>query len=172
MDVHSQPAEPSRLSDDDDGHAAAPPTESLRDAGRHLAELKAYFQHYLDAKVDSAKLSFKKFVVVMVFSLVGLLIAGAILATAGALLMIGLASMIGSWFSPPKPWVGQLIVGVIVLIGAPTATWFTLRRVTGLCCLTTRARYERKHARQRVRFGRDVAQAATDTPAGGEVGNG
>jgi len=155
-----------------DGTDAPSPTESLREAGLHLSEVKAYFQHYLDAKSDSVKLSFKKFVVTMIVSFVGLLIAGAMLATAAALLMIGMASMIGSWFSPPKPWVGQLIVGAIVLIGAPTATWFVLRRVTGLCCLNTRARYERKHAQERVRFGRDVAQTAAGAPAGGEVGNG
>jgi len=167
MEVHS----PSTAREQDDG-ATPPPAESLRDAGRHVAELKAYFQHYLETKSDSVKLSFKKFVVTMVFSLVGLLIAGAMLATAGALLMIGLASMIGSWFSPPKPWVGELIVGVIVLIGAPTATWFVLRRVTGLCCQTTRARYERKYAQQRLRYGRDVPQAAATAPSEGEADHG
>ena len=176
MDVESKPTDPtgsSRLSDDDGHNSKASPAESLHKAGRHLAELKAYVQHYLDAKSDSVKLSFKKFIATMILSFVGLLIAGAMLATAGALLMIGLASMIGSWFSPPKPWVGQLIVGVIVLIGAPTAPWLVLRRVMGLCCQTTRTRYERKHARQRMRFGRDVAQAAAaEAPARGEVGNG
>jgi hypothetical protein len=140
----------------------ADPTSSLRDAGRHLAELKAFAQDYLDARVDSVKLSFKKFVVVMVFAAVGLLIAGAMMATGGALLMIGIAQAIGALFDPPKPWIGQLIVGLVVVIGAPTATWFTLRYVTGLCCQDTRKRYDRKHALQRAINGRDVNDAAAE----------
>lgn len=156
MDVNTkQDGETTRWQD-------AEPTSSLRDAGRHLAELKAFAQHYLEARADSAKLGFKKFVVIMVFALVGLLLAGAMLATAAALLMIGISQAIGALFDPPKSWVGYLIVGVIVVVGAPTATWFTLRYVTGLCCQSTRKRYDRKHAIQRAVNGRDVNQAAAE----------
>lgn len=154
MDVNTKQDEGSTRWVDSD------PSGSLRDAGRHLAELKAFAQNYIDARLDSVKLGFKKFVVIMIFAAVGLLIAGAMLAAAGAMLMIGIAQAIGAAFDPPKPWIGYLIVGAVAVIGAPTATWFILRYVTGLCCQQTRERYDRKHALQRAINGRDVNDAA------------
>jgi hypothetical protein len=59
-----------------------------------------------------------------------------------------------------------VIVGLVVLVGAPTGTWLVLRRVMGLSRASARARYERKHAIQRARFGRDVAEAGSESGHG------
>src|SRR4051794_4376294 len=87
----------SRLNDFDDPPA---PGDSLRSAGRHLSELKAYLGHFLSAKSDAMKLSLKRVVIFIGLGLAGLVVGGAMLAAAGVLLLSGLAHAIGAIFEP------------------------------------------------------------------------
>jgi hypothetical protein len=145
-----------------------PPGESIRAAGLYLAELKTYLGHYLTAKSDAFKLSFKRAAIFAGLGLVALVVAGGLLITAAALLLIGVASAIGALFEPDRPWVGQLIVGGVVLFGAAGATWFMLGKITARSREMTVTKYELKHNQQRAQFGHDVAErSGIDRPAPG-----
>jgi len=154
----------SRLDDAADDGAVPSPVDSLKSAGRYFAEFQAFLGHYLSAKADLLKLSVRKIVMMVALGVVGLIIGGAALATAGVMLLVGLANAIGAIFEPDKPWVGQLIVSVLVIGGVIAMIMMVTRKMTGASKARTVAKYEAKRADQRAHFGEDVAQRASQAP--------
>ena len=142
--------------------ADAPPTEALKAAGQFLSELKTYVGHYLAIKADGLKLSLKRLVLFIGLGLVGLVVGGGLLITAAVLLLMGIANGIGKLFEPDQPWVGQLVVGLLVLGGALLATWMALKKITNSSRAATVAKYERKHSEQRAQLGHDVVERASE----------
>jgi hypothetical protein len=144
------------------GHSE-PPGEALTDAARHFAQLKEYFGHYVSAKLDGVKLTFRRLIIFMILGVVGLLAGGTMIIAAAVMLLQGLANAIGAIFDPDKPWVGQLIVSVLVLGGVVGGTMLLVRKMTGASKSRTVAKYDLKHDQQRERFGQDVAAAARES---------
>jgi hypothetical protein len=140
-----------------------PPQEALKSAGRYLGELKAYAGNYLAAKLDGMKLSVKRLVIFAGLGVVGLIIAGGLLVTAAVLLLNGLANLLATVFSPPKPWFGQLIVGFVVIAGALAGTWLLLRRITNASKQATIQKYQAMHDQQRREYGHDVSERSRQT---------
>jgi len=170
--THAAPQTPdsgrprSASSDGTDGHGsvhdvqAESPADSIRHAGNLLAELKSFASNYLAAKGDALKLSLKRGVIFAGLGVVGLIAAGGMLVTAVVLLLMGIANAIGKLFDPDQPWVGQVVVGVLILGGTGLGAWLMLRKITNRSREQTVAKYEQRHNEQRRKFGHDVRQHA------------
>ena len=139
---------------------------ALRDAARHLGEAKEYASNFLAAKADAAKLSMRRVVLMIgLFVIAGITGAG-ILITAAVLLINGLATGIGHLFNPDKVWLGQIIVGLIVVLGANLGVFLMIRSAIRASRDRTVQKYEARHNEQRSRYGHDVTTAAADVAAG------
>jgi len=136
------------------------PTEAFKEAGTHFNELKEYATHYVAAKADAMKASVRNLGLYAALGVVGALVGGAIVVTAGVLLMIGLAGAIGAIFEPDMPWVGHLAVGLIVLGGIGVGTMVFLKKFTAGSRERTVKKYESREQQQRVQFGHDVHERA------------
>src|SRR5262249_19560597 len=127
-----------------------------------LAEFRAFLAHYLATKADAAKLSIRKIVFATALGILGLLAGSALLIAAIVILLMGIANAIGAIFTPPKPWVGELVVGVVVLATVGIGAVIAMRKFIGASRARTVAKYESKHAQERRKFGHDVNDVAKD----------
>jgi len=141
------------------------PTDAFKNAATHLAEFKSFLGSYVSAKADAAKVSMRRLLIAVALGIVGGIVGIAFLIVAASMLLNGLANAIGAIFEPDKPWVGQLIVGALVLGGAVAGTILAVRKMTGASRKKTVAKYESQHAEQRRRFGHDVRDAAAGQSA-------
>ena len=135
------------------------PMNALRDAARHLGEAKEYASNFLAAKADAAKLSFRRLgLMIGLFVIAGMTGAG-ILITAAVLLINGLATGIGHLFDPDKVWLGQIIVGLLVVLAANVGMFLMIRSAMRASRDRTVQKYEARHNEQRSRYGHDVTNA-------------
>jgi Putative Actinobacterial Holin-X, holin superfamily III len=149
-----------------DGPRAAPAT-AFRAASDRFAELKSYAGDYLSARIDLAKLSIRRLIMMAALGVLALVAAGGLLLTAVVLLLVGIAHGIGNAFTPAKPWLGDLIVSVAVLAGTTLAVVLGVRKITGASRSKTVTKYESRHEQQRGKFGRDVTSGSAGTDFGG-----
>jgi hypothetical protein len=77
------------------------------------------------------------------------------------LLLSGIAGGLGELLGD-RPWLGGIIVSVVILIVGGLACWIVYRRVKSAGLKSIRRRYEKRQAKQRARFGREVEQAAEE----------
>jgi hypothetical protein len=140
---------------------ATSPNEALHAAKVHFAELREYLSYYMAAKSDGIKSSFRNLGLLIGLGVVGLMLGGAIVVTAGVLLLTGLAGGIGALFGG-RLWLGQLIVGLL-LVGAVGggAIWF-YSRATRAARERTMKKYESRKRQQRDQFRTDVAERAAE----------
>jgi hypothetical protein len=124
-----------------------------------LRELNEYFTYYLAAKVDGIKLSLQKTVMWAVLGVLGLLVVAAVIVTSTVLLLTGLAGGLGILFDH-QPWLGNLTVGVLVLVVLGVAVYFGCSQLTTGFWKRTVTKYERYQARQRAAFGYTVSDKA------------
>jgi hypothetical protein len=82
------------------------------------------------------------------------------------LLINGLATGVGQIFDPDKAWLGQIIVGLLLVVGVNVLIFVMIRKMLGASRDRTVQKYESRHNQQRSRFGRDVPTAASDIAAG------
>jgi hypothetical protein len=145
------------------GHdASAAAAESLKKVGLHLGELKEYAGLYVAAKLDSLKLTLRNVALYAALGIVGAIVGMGLLITAAALLLTGLAGAIGAIFDPDKPWVGALVVGLIVLAVAFGGVILVMRKLTGASRKATMQKYEDRKRDERARFGHDVQERARE----------
>ena len=142
------------------------PADALREASAHFAELKEYATYYLAAKVDGIKVTVRNIGLYAALGLVGAIIGTAVLVTAGVMLLLGLAGAIGAIFDPDKPWVGHLVVSLLVIGGVVGGALFFMKRLTKTGRQQTIQKYESRAQQQRVQFGRDVHERAGEAKAG------
>jgi hypothetical protein len=138
--------------------AEAPPGEAFKRAAGNFAELKDYLGYFVAAKLDGIKLSFRNLGLYAVLGVLALIAGGAIIVTAAVLLLTGLAGAIGAIFDPDKPWVGQIVVGLLVLGGLAGGTIMFLKKFTKASRERTVKKYESRQRQQRVDYGHDVAE--------------
>jgi hypothetical protein len=126
-----------------------------------LAEIKAYGRHFLGAKADGFIATAKKIAIYAALGVVGLLAAAGIVFTACFLLLRGLASILGRalWH---QEWLGDVLVGLLVLGGIALGLKIGIGRFTRASRLKTEQKYEGHRIRQRVQFGRDVRDRANE----------
>ncbi|MBC8107010.1 MAG: phage holin family protein [Anaerolineae bacterium] len=141
-----------------DGDADSP-MDALRDAARHLGEAKEYASNFLAAKVDATKLSFRRAVMMIGFFVIAGITGAGVLITAAVLLTNGIATGIGNLFDPAKVWLGQIIVGLLVIIAANVGVYLLIRSAMRASRDKTVQKYETRHNEQRRRYGHDVTTA-------------
>jgi hypothetical protein len=139
------------------GHGAGhSPGEAFKEAGARLGELKEFASYYVAAKLDSYKVTFRNLGMYAALGIVGLIAASAIITTAAVLLLVGLALAIGKPFDPDQPWVGAIVVGVLVLGGIAGGIIFFMKRLTSTARKQLVEKYENRQRDQRINFGEDV----------------
>lgn len=150
---------------DPDAERPNPAADAFHRITGGVSELKEYAGYYLTAKVDGFRQTLKKIGLYAALGLVGLIVAGAIVATAAGLLVAGLAELLGHLFGD-RLWLGNLVVGVLVLAAVGLGVWIMMNKLTGTWRSQTIRKYEQRKQSQRERFdGHDVTgragQAAT-----------
>jgi hypothetical protein len=153
--AHGQEEEPS------DPRPENPAAAAARAVPLFFAEIKAYSRHFLSAKTDGVKATAKKIAIYAALGVVGLLVAAGIVFTACFLLLRGLATILGRalWH---QYWLGDVLVGLLVLGGITLGLKIGIGRFTRASRLKTEQKYEGHRIRQRVQFGRDVRDRANE----------
>jgi hypothetical protein len=146
------------------GAQGAAPTDALKDAAARFGEVKEYAGYLVAAKLDGWKATFRNLGIYAALGLVGAIVGGALMATAAVLLLVGIAHGLGDllW---DKWWLGDLIVGLLVLGGAAAAIIFGMKKLTGTFKKQLVAKYEDRQRQQRVNFGHDVQERAVQREA-------
>ena len=155
---------PEEAAADNAGNGAdgASPAEGLKDAAARLAELKEYATYFVGAKVDGLKLTLRNIALYAVLGIVGGIVGIGLLITAAALLLTGLAGAIGAIFNPDRPWVGGIVVGLLVLVGTFGGVIYLMKSLTGSSRKRTIEKYENRKRDERHLYGHDVAERARE----------
>ena len=138
------------------------PSDAFKEAASRFAEVKEYAGYYVGAKVDSIKVTLRNVAVYAALGLVGGIVGVAVLIAATVMLLNGLAGAIGAFFDPDKPWVGNLVVGLLIVGGAAAAVIFGLKSITGSSRKRTIEKYENRKRDERSIYGHDVQQRAAE----------
>ena len=148
------------------GHGAngAAPADALKEAAARLGEIKEYAGYLVAAKLDGWKATLRNLGIYAALGLVGAIVGGALMATAAVMLLVGLAHGLGDllW---DKWWLGELIVGLLVLGGAAAGIIIGLKKLTGTFKKQLVAKYEDRQRKQRINFGHDVEERAVQREA-------
>jgi hypothetical protein len=148
------------------GHGAngSSPADAFKDAAARIGEIKEYAGYLVAAKLDAWKTTFRNLGIYAALGLVGAIVGGALMATAAVLLLVGVAHGLGDllW---DKWWLGDLIVGLLVLGVAAGGILFGLKKLTGTFKKQLVAKYEDRQRKQRINFGHDVEERAVGREA-------
>ena len=146
------------------GSDGAAPADALKDAAARFGEIKEYAGYLVAAKLDGWKASLRNLGIYAALGLVGAIVGGALMATAAVLLLVGIAHGLGDllW---DKWWLGDLIVGLVVLGGAAAGIILGMKKLTGTFKKQLVAKYEDRQRQQRVNFGHDVEERAVQREA-------
>jgi hypothetical protein len=145
--------------DDRDSTASsqAEPTgpDALNEAMRRVAEAREYFVYLLAVELDRLKLRFRRILIWAAVGIAALFVLLAVLVSATALLLWGLADLIGSAFGG-RTWVGALIIGGGILLAACGGMYGGIWGWNRSAFQAARKRYEARKQRQRHQFGHSV----------------
>ena len=146
------------------------PADALKHAMRSFGELREYLGYFVAAKLDGIKLSVRRIGTLAVVGVIGLLAGGAVVATAAVLFCVGLAQAVATMFAHengvPRTWLGNLIVGLLMLLGIGGGAYVLMSRLIGSSKKATVKKYELRRQRQRADFGHDVLQRASERGSG------
>jgi membrane protein implicated in regulation of membrane protease activity len=140
------------------------PAEALHRLQQQIEELRAYFTHFVSAKVDSFVLSGRQLAIWSALGVLGLTALLGLIITAIVLLLDGIATGLGLLFGG-RLWLGQIVVGGGLLI------LLTLTILIGVRTWQHRSRqqkvqqYDERQLQQRAAFGHSVADRATEDRA-------
>jgi hypothetical protein len=129
------------------------PTDAVSDALHKFAELRAYAQQHIAARIDLAKLTARKIAILVVLGIVALFACAATLIIALVLLLSGIAGAIGAGIGG-RAWAGNLIVGAVVLGLFAGGGFFGIRVLKKSSMKSTVKKYETAQKQQRDSFGR------------------
>jgi hypothetical protein len=134
------------------------PGAAFSELGRQLGEAWLFVGYYLRTRLDQLRLSIFRLILFSALGMIGLLAAGAMVVTAAAMIVLGLAHLIG-WLSG-YAWIGELATGVLLLGIMLGITYVGIARATKTSRLTTMAAHERRLREQREYYGTDVNERA------------
>lgn len=153
-----------------------PAVEAFHRIKCDLDELKEYGSYFLSAKIDGIKQSIRTVGLYAVLGVLGLIVGGAIVATAAGMIVVAIGQGLGALFG--HMWLGYLVTGVVILGIVGLGAWMMIKKLTGAWRSSTLKKYEQRKATQRIRFGghnvtdRAVASGhrdLTEARAGGAV---
>ncbi len=151
----------SRTDDPIDGASKPAGPDALSAVFKQLAEAVEYLAYLLATQVDRVKLKIRNVVLMVALGAVAAVAGLAFVFCTVWLLLSGIAGGLGELLGD-RPWLGGIIVSVVILVIVGLACWIVYRRVKSAGLQSIRRRYEARQARQRARFGREVEQAAAD----------
>jgi hypothetical protein len=157
-EVGAGPAAPTNAADAEDGKPN-PATAAFHRLTGDLEELKEYAGHYVAAKIDGFRRTVRNLGLYAALGVLGLIVGGAVLATAAGLIIVGLAEGLGRLFGY-RYWLGDIVAGVVVLGAIAASVWFMMNKLTGSWHAQTVKKYEERKRSQRERFGHDVTARA------------
>lgn len=137
------------------------PAEALRHLQKQVEELRAYFAHFVSAKVDSVVLSARRLAIWAALGVVGLIALAGLIVTAIVLALSGAANGLAVLFAG-RLWLGQVVVGggtlILLVLGIliGVRTWHTRWRQQKV------QQYDERQLQQRAAFGHSVADRATE----------
>jgi hypothetical protein len=141
-----------------------PAVDAMARISSAIGELKEYIGYYLGAKMDSTKASIRNVGLYAGLGVVGLLVGGAILATAGVLLVMGIAQGLGVLFGY-RMWLGNLVTGLLILGLLGVGVWIMMSKVRNSWRNATWKKYEDRKREQRQKYGHDVHERAAEQSA-------
>jgi hypothetical protein len=132
--------------------------EAVRRLQAQLEELAEYVRLYLAARGDAIWTSVRMSALWLVVGTVGLVALVALVASAAAILMVGIAELVGDGLG--RAWAGYAVTGfgflALCAAGLVAAVIVLRRRFRQ----KTLKKYARRHEEQRRRFGHDAAGQA------------
>jgi hypothetical protein len=144
-----------------DGDNPSPPGEAFREALAQIRELWNYAQHFFEAKLDTARLTFRNTLILFGVGALMMMASLSILVTAIVIFCIGLAQAMAALLGGHM-WAGNLIVGAFLILAMLLGIWIGVRRLSDAWKLRTVEHYERKLRRQRIDLGHDVRERAAE----------
>lgn len=123
-------------------------------------EIREYAGYYVSTKTDALKNKITMLVIYAVLGIVAGVVGLAVLATAGVLLVRGIAEALGAAFG--KQWLGDLVTSIGLLILLAGGAFIGLKVLSGTFKRKLMAKYEQRHQEQRERFGTDVFQRSRE----------
>lgn len=160
-DGSPKPQTTSELPEDvHEGDGAPHGPDALSAVFKQLAEAIEYLAYMLATQVDRVKLKIRNIVLMAVLGVIGAAAAMALVVCTVWLLLSGIAGGLGELVFGDRPWLGGIVVSVVILLAGALAGWIVYRRVQKSGLKATRDRYQKRQAEQRTRFGREVDEAA------------
>ena len=161
------PAAPNNSTDPDaDPAEGYDPLEDLKAVGTNAAELAAYAQQFVNAKIAGVLYGVRKLAILAVLGLVGGIAGASIIVTAAVLLVLGLSDIIATFLPEHFKWAGKVIVGLLVLGVTFGALWLLLRYSVKAGKDTALQQYRLALKKQRLDFGHDAFGRAAAAAAG------
>ena len=139
---------------------AEPPDETVASLGRRIEELADYFAYYLASRIDALKLAVQRRIIFGVVVAVAALAGAGAIVTAVVLLCEGICDALSVVFG--HRWAGELATGVLLLGAFALAGYLIRSWLIRQWRRRTIGKYEAFRARQRERYGRDVAGPSGD----------
>ena len=129
--------------------------DAIRDGIRAAQELLAYVRLLISATLDRWKLSALMLVLYAALGVFAAAAGVAIVTTSVVLLLVGAAHGLGAALGG-REWLGDLIVGFILLAVLTLGITSFLERFMVASRKRTHQKYEAKHQHERQEFGHDV----------------
>jgi uncharacterized membrane protein len=133
--------------------------EALHTLLHQGVELYAYFSHYVQAQLDLLKMSGRQVALWAVIGILGAIVAVSALVMGVILFLTGLSSGVGAAVGGVL-WLGQLIVGIGLLILFGIAILIGKSRMQGQARTQRVQDYAERQQQQRLQFGRSAADRA------------
>jgi hypothetical protein len=128
--------------------------DAFAEAMQRLAEVREYASYLATAEIDKLKLKARRIAILAVAGIVAGILGLAILVSAAALLLQGVAGFIGDLVG--RPWAGAIITGGGILALVAIGSWLGLRAWQAASFKALQKRYEYRKQKQRTQFGHSI----------------
>jgi hypothetical protein len=129
----------------------------------HLREIGEYVAYYLSAKTDQLKVSARTALLYGILAGLGFIVIAGLMIVAGWFIVLGLAGGLAQLFR--SAWLGNLVAGLVVLLGSAGAILVGARLFQNQMRDRTIERYENRQRKQQSAYGHSVDTRAEDAGA-------
>src|SRR4051794_16556902 len=126
--------------------------DAFAEAMQRLGEVREYASYLAVAEIDKLKLKVRRIAVLAAAGIVAGILGLAILVSAAAILLQGIAGFIGELLGG-RPWAGAIITGGGILALTALGAWLRLRAWQAATFKALQKRYEYRKQKQRGQFG-------------------
>jgi hypothetical protein len=129
--------------------------DAFAEALRRMGEAREYAGYLAAAQIDKFKLKLRRIAILAIAGIVAGILGLAILVSAAAILLQGVAGAIGELLGGRR-WAGELITGGGILLLTALAAWLGLRMWQASAFKALQQRYARRKQKQRAQYGHSV----------------